>query len=385
MGEVNQCKVHSYAYEPPLQSPARKASSSNPYLNGSDSWGSSSYRKVEKPGLDILVGCSGSKDGPKDKSSVGCEDSFFDEIQDAVDSASDGDVITVCAGTYMGFETEKSLTIQANGDETPEITHNPSMFVSRSVVSISNNATVSFQFTLDGFIIHGDDDSFGIYVYDPLGHANIILSNLDVYGSETGIFISSQTPSGDAVYDSLIILDKIILYQNSSMNIRINGGGSSSSSIVTLSDVEAYESNEGIRIYSSNVEAGGLNIHDNEQGIYLDSSDVSVSNSNITENGDGWAIYVMNSVLTLTGTSVTNNESYVINDQAGALQLYALGDNTSNVTAVDTYWDENMPHDVSAEDPNLPTGDLGLTYNYDPMEYPTASFYCEYGVGCFDE
>lgn len=170
-----------------------------------------------------------------DTSSVGCEDSAFDQIQDAVDFASDGDTVEVCDGTYDDFSVfDKTLTIVARDGHFPQINASGELWG----ILVDGNDEPDFKLILSGFEVFGASES-GVSVNFESGA--ITLQNFDIHdnGSDNasdGIEISisgSRTPVNISISDST-------LHDNNGFGLGLSHQPKTSDAYVDLHDIESY-------------------------------------------------------------------------------------------------------------------------------------------------
>lgn len=366
-----------------------------------------SYTPKNATGPLLIAGCAGkqtvdtsSTDSPDnsndssiegDTSSVGCEDSAFEQIQDAVDFAADGDTVEVCDGVYDSFSVfDKSLTIRARAGHSPQIDGSYET-TSRGNVQFAG-ADGQHEFVLEGFEISGHYYT-GVYISDDSG--TIRLANLNIHDNGT----SSDDYQGFGLYvitsgtDSATISfrDSVVYNQPSS---GIYFYLSSSNDDLEMNNIESYNNiSSGIDIAGTiddsdgnpAVTAYGLNLHDNGNpethggGLWLQSVTVSIDSSTITGNTalrGGGIFSGYSSFLTLNDCEVQDNVATGTNGTSGGLQLYSSG----ITTAYNTNWGgTNEPYDVSTQYPEQ-TAQPDRLYDFGT----NASFQCEFEVGCWD-
>lgn len=235
----------------------------------------------------------------------------YSSIQAAIDNASPGSTIDVCAGDYdEAITIDSAITVQST--DGPENTSIFNYNTNRSVVTFNSNASGA---VLDGFTITGQ----GYYQYSgvtvnsssPTIANCTIKDNLALDGGGIMLVYASPTISGCTIKD----------------NEAGNGGGIyslGSSPIIENTDITGHKG----------VTRGG--------GLYIDpGSNVTINGGMISGNEatavsySGGGVYCFGS-MTMTGTSVTDNDA---NHHGGGIAVVGLG--STAVTISDAHIEGN--------------------------------------------
>ncbi|MBL7047669.1 MAG: C10 family peptidase, partial [Candidatus Marinimicrobia bacterium] len=228
----------------------------------------------------------------------------YSTVQGGIDNASDHDIIIIHPGTYLEnvILEGKNLIITSQF----EIENDPT-FIETTIIDGNNfgntiSITPGNYSKIQGFTITGSDQSDYGGGISCLG-ANIVLDNLIIEANETirggGIFISSASPviKNSRITNNEIqqqgaalsceysnpVLDRLLIYGNSSGGIRFHG--MNNTNLITNLTI-ASNQGTGLIVYNSNIEMVNSIIWDNNSQIYESTySSAEISNSTIE---GGW-------------------------------------------------------------------------------------------------
>ena len=248
-------------------------------------------------------------------------------IQEAIDAASIGDIITVDSGTYRPFIVDRQLTLLGidTGYGLPVV----------ETLGYSSGNTIEFTsgaigVTLDGFTINSityGSGPTGTGVYISPGSSSNVLKNISVKDFNEGIYldgadhnnITTCTGSGNRngiylVSDSQFNTIDTCTLTNGAANRNPIGVGivGSSNNVVRSSTIS--DMLNGIKIIQDTgidsaynlIQNNSLTSNDyngNSMALYLDGSSNSINSNSITENPIGIVIY-SNGV----SNTITNNK-----------------------------------------------------------------------------
>ena len=255
-----------------------------------------------------------------------------DTIQDAIDSASEGDTILVYSGTYEGdVNVDKQLILRGvdNGSGMPVVNGGGDDGITLSADGI----------TLEGFVITNADN--GIHIQSSNNTITNNAADNTISPNNNGIYLENSN-NNTLINNTLNsnTLDGIYLY-SSGNNTLINNTASSNSygiDIETSSNNKltnniANSNNYGIYFYSSdynNLTNNNASNNTNDVGIYLESSSNNhLINNTANSNNDG--IYLVSSNYNnLTGNTADSNHKGIYLDSSNYNSL--TDNNASNNT-----------------------------------------------------
>ncbi len=296
-------------------------------------------------------------------------------IQDAVNAASDGDVVNICDGTYLEhLVIDKSITLEGMGNVILDGNDD-----SLPLVTAEGNYAFNFDninFTRGGAIfIYGpsnvnfsDCSFYGNTTYSN-GHADVVSIYLGI--TVLGVFQTTDGSPALAVTNSDFFDNDCNANDFTTASSCIITSGSASFENVSFenntSDEAILRTNSDLTIdnsyfYSNIVADGG----ETTGMVYAsDGAQVVINNSTFTGNSAETASTILlynSSGVTLDSCVVENNSSL---DLYGAVLLYA--DTDTKFYSVDTNWNGNDPYDV--------TIDIGAA-NYDYTAGSATNFEC---------
>ena len=234
------------------------------------------------------------------------QDDNYSSIQEAIEDASDGDVIIVCPGSYsenLIFSGNKNITVQSVEPENEDIVSATIIDggVESSVVHFSNGD----ESTLQGFTItNGSGTSTGNYtagggIYINSSNPNILNNTIEdnKAANGAGIFITGNSSPE---------IKKNTIKNNESTNMAggiymFRGSANITDNIVSGNSTKKYGG--GVYVYEGYEESvGGIanNIIENNKadyggGIYLSKTSPLLESNDIkgnTANNDGGGIYL---------------------------------------------------------------------------------------------
>ena len=266
-----------------------------------DTW----YRGADEYNLRLYVWSGGSDVAPYISWATAAH-----SIQDAIDAASSGNIVTVRAGTY-----NENITMADGVDVENRPGDRPIIDGAGSVV-VTFNGDFSTACTLDGFEVE-DGASDGLIYLHGTGAGidnNTAVTNCYVHGNNSGpgIKIDGSTAT------TAPTIDYCQIYSNSQEGIYIIDGGSSSEDLVIqYNAIHDHTSKAGINIGGdSYVTIGPENdIYDNYSGIAFDTGDPSSKPITILANhihsktyGQNEGIVVEDAVTNAETITITENE-----------------------------------------------------------------------------
>ena len=216
----------------------------------------------------------------------------YESIQDAIDDATEGDIIRVYEGIYYeNLLVNKTVNLIGNGTDNTTIDAKGN----GTVVNLSaDNVEIS------NFLITGSGDNRGYYAGIRVYSSNNIISNCDISKNKNGILL--RYTSNNSILNCNITNHE---YKNSDTNL-INGISFyySSNNLILNCNITNCDYH-GIHFYlSSNNTISSCNISNNYEGIRLeDSSNCAVSNNIFINNG----IAIISKTLSHFVHSIENN------------------------------------------------------------------------------
>jgi len=272
--------------------------------------------KVPVDGISVLAPFTLTKGGVGD----------VENIQAAVDAASEGDILVLQAGTYSeNIVIQKSLTIIGAGPDLTIINGNTGIHQNEGgVINISKpfpHAAYTPNVTLVGMTITGGTANYGGGIFN--GGGNLSLSGISV--------TNCTAPSAGGIYNQYgtVIMDE----SSVSGNTAKSGGG-------VENDEGTFIMSAGSSI-SGNMAGLGGGIA-NLQGTIIMNDGSSISNNSATYYGGGIYSYYY-STITLNGGSITGNTAE--NGTGGGIYI----DSSSTVNQVGGTVSGNHPDDISYE------------------------------------
>ncbi len=292
----------------------------------------------------------------------GCD---YTNVQDAVDAASEGDVIKVAEGVYTGVQSRPA---------PPDYAHPPASGLITQVVYISKSVTIRGGYTTtDGFAEPPDPEAHPTTL-DAQGKGRVMcvtgpsassgqansptVEGLRITGGDAdglrgsptsvnydaggGVYVISATAtfSGSRVfgnhaddeggglylYESDVALTDNAVLDNSG---RYGSGLSLRYSDATLTgnSITSNDDDAGVYLWHSNAVLDGNTIAFNKDGVWLWDSKATLSDNTIAANTDT-GVWLDGSVLTLTSNSFLSHT----NGYGGG--LYASTENPSTLTAI---------------------------------------------------
>jgi uncharacterized repeat protein (TIGR01451 family) len=234
--------------------------------------------------------------------SSGCA---YSSVQDAVDAASDGDIIKIATGTYVG--------VTEQGQEFPQVVH-----IVQKNVTIRGGYTTDFTGPPDPDANPTTLDAQGQGRVFFIREATVVIEGLSITGGKAVREYIGQDP-GEGGGGFVLISDVTFSESTFFSNTADYGGGlflnrsAASLNSNTISANTAITSGGGLLLAFSNDATISDNIvtENNAQnggGVYLDVSDATLLNSVIANNAGG-GIYIAGSSPRLWHTTVAHNSS----------------------------------------------------------------------------
>lgn len=254
------------------------------------------------------------------------QDDNYSSIQEAIEDASDGDVIIVCPGSYsenLVFSGNKNITVQSVESENEDIVSATIIDggVEGSVVHFSNGD----ESTLQGFTItNGSGTSTGKFtagggIYINSSNPNILNNTIEdnKAANGAGIFITGN--SSPEIKNNIIRSNKSTYAAGGGIYVY---GGSPDIIGNTITLNSADTNGGGVQIYNSTPHISGNNISSNSAnkggGLYIEDSynsttENSINGNSITKNiasSAGGGIYLDNSTPIIAGNNnISENEA----------------------------------------------------------------------------
>jgi hypothetical protein len=190
-----------------------------------------------------------------------------DNLQAAIDAASDGDTIEVHAGTYEGVEISKDVSLIGVDGPSSTTINGVSDNALGNAVLLTGHTDELAGIEVSGFTLHSDGGSALIAFSDgntDFDTQGVTVSNVVVDGSQNGILFFDAK--------SVEISD-----------CEISGVGSAAVSMAGVSDVTVVGND-----LRGNGAGVGVGVG-NPESVYPDNEDVRVSGNNIVDNDVGVA------------------------------------------------------------------------------------------------
>ena len=335
-------------------------------------------------GKILFVNAEWTPDGENDK---------YNSIQNAIDNASNGDIIYVFDGTYEeNLFIDKSIQlIGENNVMLDGIENHNAIYIITSNIVISNFTVMNGA--VSGILINGSlgghnavvrncvltgNGEEGALLYNTYGN---IFVNCTIYSNPVGIrekdshnntVLDSEIYNGDwgMIFDNCInsSVERSSIYMNENKSVNM-----SHSDGISIKNCMLYDNFCGIRIRSSaNASVEGCNITGNIVGIRIDgSSNNTVTDCNVFGN-TGYGIYISNFGIPSSGNLVHHN-----NIMGNGENAYDECGNIWN-TSVGNYWDDYAGSDTDGDGMgDTPYAIYGGGQDDHPLIYPitTPSFF----------
>lgn len=309
---------------------------------------------------------------------VNCTSGDFSKIQDAIDSATDGDTIHVCEGNYNEtLLTHKSLTFEGYGNaiitgnasateplitiaQDPDATNPPDVTVSFNYFWFTNNSNIFSYLNTHLTISNSTFSDFDTPV-DYSGGGIIF-----AYGENNDLNTSTVTINNTDFYNNICRgMDGCLEFYRVTVVIQdsIIGANTAYPSIVFIHGSEASISNTAFKFNQTDGDSP-YDKYDGTYGgaLYIDSnSDVTLSNTDFTSNNgdDASAIFIFDSSVAADNCSFSRNTASTLNGTTNALDLHGTIFLVTNYFGVkldsffsskNSTWDSNNPYDVVIRD-----------------------------------
>ncbi|MGB2841051.1 MAG: NosD domain-containing protein [Halobacteriota archaeon] len=238
-------------------------------------------------------------------------ESFWENIQDAINNTGPGSTIVVHNGTYNeNVLVDRKLTIQSESGYASAIVN--ASAADNYVFAIFANYVNISGFTVQNATASGD---IGIYLGGGIEHCNI--SNNNVTNNDIGIFLNSSSNNTLTSNTANSNNCSIILY-NSSYN-------------TLTSNTANLNNQDGILLnFSSNNTLTSNNASDNQHGIFLLNSSSNNTLTSNTANSNIVGIYLLNSNNSNTLTDNTANLNSIVGIFLNFSSNNTLTSNTAN-------------------------------------------------------
>ena len=260
----------------------------------------------------------------------------YTTIQPAIDAANHGDIIIVAAGTYDGFNVNKTLTLRGanvNIDPAGPVSRVDESVITGAVKITADVVTVNgFKMTSNSYIEISDASNTALNVivsYNILENTTWADGAVDLNGGNrcAGGYIGYNTISGASGYGIQTI-------QNNDVTIEYNHVLNSSG----FAALDAgYHDGTGIVIHGNTITNSG------GKGINYWAEDDGVITGNVISNSNFEAIYT-DALATISGNQISGGDMYGILVVAWTGGT-AAGSTVSGNTISDTKW-EGIQSDV---------------------------------------
>lgn len=248
----------------------------------------------------------------------------YANIQDAINAASDGDVIIVYAGRYSPFVVNKSLNITGIS-----VIKNKVLFTPKIV----GKSGEKIEIAKDNCIISGFLTNTSINV----NSSNNLIANNIIVGKNTSINVYKRN---NTIVDNVFIENFVSIRLRSDENlIKLNtirnsdyGIGIKNANKNLIFSNEFINNNVSISLLNSNSNEIARNIvfHSNVIGIHLNSCSKNIVAENIFANCTGWALRVFEGNENLiAGNRFENNTATIVNKVAAGFNIFIMN-STSN-------------------------------------------------------
>ncbi len=306
---------------------------------------------------------------PNLENSVGCEDSRFTSIQDAIDATTDGAAIEICDGTYIEAITtvDQSFSLAAKtGNENVVIDSDNAHAVIRA--SFTSATTTEQNITLSGITLTGGNASDGAAIAISASNAgapvNLTLDDTTITGNtSTGLYSASVYVSLGAGGGTVTVNDSALTNntQDSFGSLLVWSGLTTYDVSVSVSDSD-FSGNSESGIYLSSVAAAILSnvttSSNGDHGIELDAvSEASLDGLDVSANAGGGVKIYGGESFTISNSSIYDNllDASECNTSTNAAAGLAIYDGTSaddlSVVVTDSAITDNDASACSAGSP----------------------------------
>jgi TusA-related sulfurtransferase len=246
-----------------------------------------------------------------DDDGVQCPSPAFNTIQAAVNAASPGDTILVCAGTYSeAVNVNKTLTIR--GAQFSVDARDPSRAAavppaSESVVTgVGNNGVTPFNITangvvVDGFTVQGASNvnQFGFAILIGAGTSGTQILNNVIQNNIAGISLANNSGTSQTVIRANLIRDNNVAGPVSGTGIytdQFNAGGTLTNVLINNN---TFSNDQNVAVLLGSTQSGSQ-------------SNVTVSNNIMDGNGNGVLAFNLSSSSVRRNTITNSAGSQVV-------------------------------------------------------------------------